>query len=341
MAKNQTKPKKTCAKCERTLVTENNFYQCTNSPLFPNNYFHICRKCVGELSEQDDGYEITLMMLHAMNKPFIQGLFDNSESVGKYISQINSFPQYKGLSWDNSDIAITSSKSNKNNQNKEYEIINKDEGKTFDNQDKEDILKMLGYDPFQYANEEDKPQMYSMLVNFIDDSTLEDGFKLQAVVEIVTGFNQIDKINRSMTGITSNPEAMATNSGGIKTLATTKKTISDTLVKLAEENGISVKHNNQKSKGAGTLTGIIKSLQEKGVEQADVNLYDIETSQGMAQVADISNQSIVKQLMFDENDYTQMLIEQRDLIQELDSKASRLEEENRLLKKQGLSVKDD
>jgi hypothetical protein len=105
-------------------------------------------------------------------------------------------------------------------------------------------------------------------------------------------------------------------------------------MKLAAENGISVKHNNQKSKGAGTLSGIIKTLQEKGFEEAEVNLFDIETAQGIKQVADLSNKSIINQLQFDENDYTSMIIEQREIIQELDAKVIKLEEENRLLKKE-------
>ncbi|PLR72998.1 hypothetical protein CYJ37_12170 [Bacillus sp. UMB0728] len=132
---------------------------------------------------------------------------------------------------------------------------------------------------------------------------------------------------------------MSNSSGGIKTLIDSKQKILSSLLKLAEDNGISVKHNNQKSKGAGTLTGIIKTLQEKGFEQGEVNLFDIETSLGMRQVADLSNKSIFAQLQFDENDYTQMILEQREIIQELEAKASKFEEENRLLKKELLKYR--
>ncbi len=180
-----------------------------------------------------------------------------------------------------------------------------------------------------------------MLINFLDESTIEDGFKLQAVVEIVAGFNQIDKINQAITSITNDTKKMSSNSGGIKTLVETKKSISSSLVNLAKENGISAKHNNEKSKGAGTLSGIMKTLQEKGIEEADINSYDINTAEGIRQVADLSNESILKQLQFDENDYTQMLVEQRELIQELDSKSKNLEEENRLLKKEKFNEKDE
>ena len=107
---------------------------------------------------------------------------------------------------------------------------------------------------------------------------------------------------------------------------------------LAKDNGISVNHNNNKSKGAGTLSGIIKQLQEKGFEEAEVNLFDIETCKGMKQVADISNDSIYKQLQFDENDYTDMIMQQREMIRELETRNSSLEETNRVLRKEIMAL---
>jgi hypothetical protein len=33
------------------------------------------------------------------------------------------------------------------------EIIDKEEGKVFTNQDKQDVIRMLGYDPFEFEND--------------------------------------------------------------------------------------------------------------------------------------------------------------------------------------------
>jgi hypothetical protein len=63
-----------------------------------------------------------------------------------------------------------------------------------------------------------------------------------------------------------------------------------------------------------------------------INLFDIETSDGIRQVADISNENIRKQIMFDENDYSDMLASQRKLIEDMDKKLILAEEDNRLLK---------
>ncbi|MNG35621.1 hypothetical protein D3C84_1224090 [compost metagenome] len=54
----------------------------------------------------------------------------------------------------------------------------------------------------------------------------------------------------------------------------------------------------------------------------------------------MSNQSIISQLQFDENDYSEMVIEQREIIQDMDSKLTKLEEENRLLKKELMRYKN-
>ena len=48
-------------------------------------------------------------------------------------------------------------------------------------------------------------------------------------------------------------------------------------------------------------------------------------------VADVSNKSILEQLQFDENDNNDMLVHQRELIQNLQQRVDDLEEENRQL----------
>ncbi|MBD8839477.1 hypothetical protein IFU39_16815 [Paenibacillus sp. CFBP 13594] len=140
--------------------------------------------------------------------------------------------------------------------------------------------------------------------------------------------------------MTADVDSLITNAGTIKSLIEAKGKLYKSVLDLAKDNGISVNHNNNKSKGSGTLSGIIKQLQEKGFEEASVNLFDIETCAGMSQVADISNESIFKQLQFDENDYSAMLIEQREIIGDLSGKVTKYEEEIRVLKKELLKLTD-
>ena len=76
----------------------------------------------------------------------------------------------------------------------------------------------------------------------------------------------------------------------------------------------------------------MREMQQIGFDKNDVNLFDIKTCEAMKQIADLSNQSIMEQLTFDSNDYTEMIKEQRDQLVEYQGLAETLQEENRILK---------
>lgn len=353
-AKKAPQEKKECLSCLKEKNKSSEFYM-SNSEYHADGRYPICKTCIKKRLKLEDPYSKEAIdsikdVLLEMNRPYLHAQYLSSieeskntgrELFGMYLkSVIFNFKEYtwKDSEFENSNVTEKTPQSNSNDNEIKPHTENTEDTLT-DNRDKEDVIRMIGYDPFEYESSEDRKYLYSKLVDFLDESTLDDGFKLQAVIEIVKGFNQIDKINQAITTITKDINRLTDKSGGIKGLIDSKKNILASLIKLAEDNGISVKHNNQKSKGAGTLSGIIKALQEKGIEEGEMNLFDIETAQGMKQVADMSNQSIIAQLQFDENDYTSMIIEQRELISELDSKVIKLEEENRLLKKELLKYK--
>jgi hypothetical protein len=350
--KKQTKTtsnKKECLKCKVPQI-ESKFYL-SNSPSHADKRYPICKSCLlsdlNLLPEKEDMLSPEILekvqnTLLELNRPFIYSLWLSSvdeqkrtkkELFGIYIKNVQL--NFKTLNWKDSEFETKESA-----KNKQIDEEIKNEVVELDDKNKDDVLRMLGYDPFEGEAPDDKRHLYNKLVDMLDESTLEDGFKLPAVIEIVKGFNQIDKINRALAIITADTKNLSKNVGSVKSLIDSKEKMLKSLLALAKDNGISVNHNNNKSKGGGTLSGIIKTLQEKGFEEGEVNMYDIETAQGMRQVADISNKSIVAQLQFDENDYTSMIMEQRDMIQELDSKATRLEEENRLLKKELMRYKN-
>jgi hypothetical protein len=312
----------------------------SNSPNHADSKYPICKQCIKKdlkLSDplSQEAINSVKNVLLEMNRPFLYSQFVSSveesartgrELFGMYYKNI--ILNFKSYGWKDSEFE---------SKVIDVEVIEQpateiQETIVVNNRDKDDVLRMIGYDPFEYENPNDKKQLYNRLVDFLDESTLEDGFKLQAVIEIVKGFNQIDKINQAITNITNDVDKLSTNSGGIKSLIDSKKNILASLIKLAEDNGISVKHNNQKSKGAGTLSGIIKTLNEKGIQSAEINIFDIDTCDGMKQVADISNKSIMEQLMLNENDYSEMIKDQRDMILNYEKRLTELEEENRLIK---------
>lgn len=331
--------KKECLKCG-SFRRLSDFYM-SNSPYYRDKKHPICKNCIKSQLKLDsphsqEAIESVKDVMLNMNKPFIYSLWISSIEESEKTRK-NVFGLYMKNLMQNSDAATwRDSDFNDNSKTQEslitYEELNKQDNIENDNRDKDDVIRMLGYDPFEHESEEDKKILYSKLIDFLDESTLEDGFKLQAVIEIVTGFNQIDKINHAITNITKDISKLSDKSGGIKSLIDSKKNILSSLLGLAKDNGISVNNNNNKSKGAGTLSGIIKNLQEKGIEAGEINVFDIETCEGMRQVADISNKSILDQLMLNENDYTEMIKDQKEMIHKFENKLNEIEEENRLLK---------
>jgi len=333
-----------CIKCKKKKSLKSDYYS-TISDLYPNGNYPVCKLCITEkipleIDPLDNEFlSIIKSVLLELNKPFIFNTWlasieeakrRNWKTFNAYMKNI-SLPQNKDLTWNDSDYRDNNKENELKRNTFEGNCEHDESIRVNDNKNKEDVLRMLGYDPFEYENESDKRHLYNKLVDFLDEGTLEDSFKLPAVIEIVKSFNQLDKINSALAHATSDSKQLSTNAGNIKSLVDTKEKMLKTVLALAKDNGISVNHNNNKSKGAGTLSGIIKQLHEKGIDSAEINVYDIETCAGMKQVADISNKSIFEQLTLNENDYTEMIKEQRELLIKLQQRVEELEEENRKL----------
>ena len=224
--------------------------------------------------------------------------------------------------------------------NFKFELDKNEEIAEMYEKNRKDTLRMFGYDPFINELDDDKPILYSKLVDFCDESTLDDGFKLNAIIEIVKLFNQAEKLNNAMAAATENPKAVFENGGLIKQLSGTKNVIISSALNLAKDNGISVLHNKDRSKGASTLSGKQKELTDIGLRDIQISMFDINTSEAMKQVAEISAKAQLDQLRLDENDYTEIIIRQREINEDLQKKADNAEEALRLYKTENVDLKD-
>lgn len=338
-----------CVCCGQEKEQEGNFYKTNSIIMKANNQRQVvCKQCVVDLYEyfvkKYDDCKIGLYFLcRLLDSYFDSSVYFSAEQQANnsgsniaqiYFQKINSLPNWAGKTFSESTPIENI---NTNIFQTEIDLDTNE----LDKRNKEDVIRMVGYDPFENENPMDKKYLYNTLVDFLDESTLEDSFKLPTVIEIVKSFNQIDKVNQALALMTADINNVANAVGGVKTLFDAKDKMYRSLLALAKDNGISVNHATNKSKGAGTLTGIIKKLQELGFDESDINLFDIETADGIMQVANISNESILRQLVFDDNDYTDMIKEQRLLLEDLKNKYKQLEEENRLLKLSLIKVGDN
>lgn len=347
-----------CSRCHK-IKPVSNFYSSNNEKYKETGTLPYCKECCKDKITTVTGAVSKASFINLMkdlNKPFIVSLYqdvkrdDINKVIGNYIKKLNINKEYKNATYKDSVITskksqetIIEGKEQKEDINDEEDIKNennisekelkiKKELLTESEKSKQDCIKFLGYDPFKNELEEDKPILYNSLISYLDSSTQEDSFKQPVVVQIVKTFNQINRIDQGISEALSDTDKIISNEKSIKSLVASKRSLLVSILASAKDNGISVNYNNNKSQGGNTLNGILKKLEEIGLIAAQLNLFDIHTNKAMKQVADISNRSILDQLMLDENDSKDMLVQQNQLINNLQQKLDVLQEENRKLK---------
>lgn len=344
----------TCNMCGK-LKDASEFYKSTD-PLCTTGVTRICKMCAAKLAYSEDlkgnkkapDEQSVQLALRYLDKPFFQKLYDESileaantmsgrpknNTWTSYIKNI-SMPQYNTLTWKDGDCGNSSTLLPSIGS-----VDNSDEVKKMYKTNKRTVISALGYDPFESAADADKPLMYGKLVGFLDESTQDDELKLGACVEIVHSLNQSEKINTVINALQKTPESIIKNSATIKALEATKKDIMKTTLDLARDNGISIKHSNRNTKGAHTLTGKLKMLKQSDLRSKEMNLFDINTAEGMKQVAELSFEAIMKQINPDENDFAEMVRTQTEMIKELQNKCDVAEEEARIYRRENNDLKE-
>ena len=110
--------------------------------------------------------------------------------------------------------------------------------------------------------------------------------------------------------------------------------------KIAKENEISVRNRSDKEAGKGTLSALMKKLNEQGFEEAEANYYDQLLSEGTQWAIDESFKALQQNSFFDENDKQEIFLTQKKLIADLQERVDQLTEENRKLRIGDIKYKD-
>ena len=353
-----------CPYCLKEKKTKE-FYVSTD-PKVLTGITTMCKDCVKKiaLAWDDNRQEFgactkksVMDALEYIDRPFLNNLWDSSYAEwanqdaqlrrttiwDAYIKNV-SMPQYRGMRWRDGDIFNTFVEDAKqvaalesgNTEAAQTLIASQEVNGEFD-KNRKDVIRLLGYDPFEGEKLEDQPLLYSQLIGYLDlGGDNEDMMRTSSAITIVRGFLQQAKLDDKIAKVMANTNA---NASEMKTLLDAKKNISATISQLAEQSCLSLKHNKNSSKGENTFTGIVKKLKEINLRDAEVNAFDIGTSEGMRQVADISNASIIKQIRLDENDYNDMLIKQREMLVKLQEKADQSDETARILLRENIDLK--
>lgn len=352
-----------CPYCN-TEKKETEFYT-SSDPLVMTGKTSMCKECAEKIARNWDGRtgeyrdctKASLQeALERLDKPYLDNIWDssyfeyvNGENGNKktniwaaYIKNIG-MQQYRGMRWRDGDLfsnyketAIKQARQEvKSEEIPKDQEINEEYAKN-----RSDVIRLLGYDPFEKEQEDDKPLLYSQLIGYLDASgENDDMMRTSSAITIVRGFLQQAKLDDMIAKAMSSPN-VANKTGEIKSCLDAKQKVASTVSQLAEQSCLSLKHNKNQSKGENTWTGKIKKIKELNLREGEVNGFDIATCRGMQQVMDLSNASILKQLNLDESEYTDIIAEQRKLVTSTIKERDSYKEICRILLRENLDLKD-
>lgn len=355
-----------CYLCD-THKSKDKFYVSTD-PRNKSGITPICKDCAKKIAlkigkdkvEHEPDKESVQLALRYLNKPFIEKVWDSSiqevENLasGKvksnvwmaYARQI-AMPNYVGMTYFDSDHFVKYKQEEKNLKESitEEELIENHIGQdTYDSylKNKEDVVRLLNYDPFDKEDISDQPFLYSQLLGLLDSSedANEDMMRTSSAISIVRGFLQQAKIDDTISKLMSDISKIEKNSATIKSLQDSKAKITSVITSLAQDSCISLKHNKNAKKGENTWTGKIKKIKSLNLRDGEVNGFDIDTCRGMQQVQEISDASIMKQLALDESEWSDMVAEMRVTNTSLRKEKDAYQEINRILLRENIDLRD-
>lgn len=352
-----------CYMCGKPKRKEKGFYINTD-PKAESRCSPICRDCAKKIAmrtdkngdEHEPTRESIIEALRYLNKPFLENVYVSS--VQESENPITS--KGKNSSWATyiKNIAMQqySNKFFKDSDFFKQKIIYEDEKTPADvikgkesqdnyegfEKNKADVIRLIGYDPFEQEALSDQPFLYSQLIGLLDSSedANDDMMRTASAISIVRAFLQQSKIDNAIATYMSDVQKLRTNSATIKTLQASKKDLTAIIKDLAAESCISLKNNKNAKKGENTWTGKIRKIKDMNLREGEVNGFDIGTCKGMRQVMDMSNASILKQLRLDESEYSDMLAEQREMITKLRDDLDNYKEISRILLRENIDLKD-
>lgn len=258
--------------------------------------------------------------------------------MGCYLTSLG-LNQYHGKRWRDSDIFKDMTHVSKVKTESIY--TDAEALKEAYEQNRKDVIKIIGYDPFdEYPSEKDMPLLYSQLVNFLDEETKNDAMKMIAAIQIVKSQAQITNLNAAIDAYTIDVTTAVQNNAVVKNLSETVSKLVNNINSLAKENGISITNNNNKSKGAFTLSGKEKHLRDIGFREAEINTFDIGTCEGMRQVAEISEEARHKQIGYDENIASEIKDIKVELVEQYSRERDEALERARILLVENRDLKD-
>ena len=297
---------------------------------FNNRYIPYCTECINRMYDEykeslKSGELACYIICHILDLPFSLSLYKSLEdkgsfSVGTYLRTCHA-SQFKGQTF----VKTILDKQVQNDKN--VNDAREENWTSAEKKNRDDIIRIVGYDPFEGYKIEDRRYLFGELIKYFDDDTGDDTYKLSQVIQIVNNNNQIRQYDLLIAHLDPIEQSQS-----IQELNSLKKDLVSSNDRIAKENEISVKNRSNKQVGRGTLTYLMRDMREKGFSEIAANYYNQLRSEGTQWAADMSIKAMMQNTMFDENDKQEIFEYQRQKLMELQKEVDDLKEENRLLK---------
>ena len=221
-------PKYVCPYCERQKHKED-FYT-TSDILIKTGVTSMCKDCAEKLARKFDEKTQTYgecdrtsaqNVLERLDKPFLEEAWDmafklctngrtkKSQASNLWLAymRIISNNKYKFMRWHDGDVftayrenaeKIAAEQNRQVFQNLDMPEIAKNQAINDEyKKNRQDVIRLIGYDPFEAEAESDKPLLYSQLIGYLDaeGESNEDMMRISSAISIVRGFSQQAKID--------------------------------------------------------------------------------------------------------------------------------------------------
>lgn len=328
---------------------------------------HLCKDCCKRLYEylffekaKEVGQVAMMWFCSALNIYYDETIYLQAKQecskkdskkhiIDSYMSIMNQSATAKGKVFlESKDIQgmIGSGGVNGNGrQDKDKKIINSKDGSVGDDTEngwnkqdlinKRNVVSMVGYDPFYEEEEDNRKKLYAALLGMLDDAASMDGMKVNAAVQIVLGYSRLEVLNRREKNLMYGDGEISQ----LKAIADLKNKQLDMITKFSRDNGFGEKYQQGRSRGEGSLSGVMSKMAELKYEQGLPNRYDIETSKSIEQAANASFKAIMNQLNMSDSEYMVTIAEQLKRITELQRELSSTKEDLRLAKREIAELK--
>ena len=343
-----------CPRCGET--SKDAFYPDFNKTNKISKKITYCKKCINEMYDEaiklhkNDKIAITIIC-QILNIPFDERIYNSCKElededskkslIDLYFEKIliykavydigNSYQEGDTFFVKDDIISVEDYMTYKESVNKQEEYLQqlKKTDETI-KRNREDVVRIVGADPFLNYPEEEQAELYASLLDFLDEDIDPPRFLLNIYIEIIKNFYLLNKINEEMLVQTSDSENLFSNAKQIKILNDTKKDIQNTINRIAADNQISLKTAKDKGDKTKKFTYIIRKLLEyEDLDDVKSNVFDIKTSKAMAEVEKQSFGNMISQLNIEENDYINVLSNQRERIVELENELLKSKEKVR------------